>query len=82
MRTAQPANSASHSLTEGEVEEFRLLLDQHARVRLPCDEARVLASQLLHLLALIRDVAVSAAMAEDGDVDKSSCQNDDVEQLI
>lgn len=82
MPTANSQVPATHSLTDDEVEEFRLLLDRHAKLRLPFDDARVLSAQLLHVLALIRDVTVSAAMAEVGDVDKSSCQNEGVEQLI
>jgi hypothetical protein len=80
MNTARPSDSAARSLPDGEVEEFRNLLDQHANVRLSFDDARVLASQLLRVLALIRDVAV--ATVEDGAVDKPSCQTENIDQSI
>lgn len=69
-------------LSPEEVEEFRALMNRHSRVALSFEDARMLSTQLLHVLALIRDVAVSAAMDQAEDVDKSSCQNEHVEQLI
>lgn len=82
MNTSRPSDSAAHSLADGEVEEFRGLLDQHANVRLSFDDARVLSGQLLRVLALIRDVAVSAASAEDGAVDSPACQMERTDQSI
>ena len=82
MNTARPSDSAARPLADGEVEEFRNLLDQHANVRLSFDDARVLSGQLLRVLALIRDVAVSAVCAEDGAVDRPACQMERTDQSI
>jgi hypothetical protein len=82
MNTARPSDSAAHPLADREVEEFRNLLDQHASVRLSFDDARVLSGQLLRVLALIRDVAVSAVGAEDGAVDSRACQTERTDQSI
>ncbi len=76
------ADSAVCSLAEGEVEEFRLLLKQHAIVEVSFDDARVLAGQLLRVLALIRDVAVSTASAEDEAVDRPPCKMVETDQSI
>lgn len=82
MNTARPSDSPARSLTDGEVEEFRNLLHQHADVRLSFDDARALSGQLLRLLALIRDVAVTAVSAEDGTVDSPACQMEKADQSI
>ena len=82
MNTARPPDSAARSLADGEVEEFRKLLDQHSNVRLSFDDARVLSAQLLRVLATIRDVAVSAVSAEDGAVDSPACQTERTDQSI
>ena len=82
MHGARPADSATRLFAEGEVEEFRLLLRQHANVELSFDDARILGGQLLRVLALIREVAVSAASAEDGSVDSPPCQLAGTDQSI
>jgi hypothetical protein len=82
MNTARPSDSAARILADGEVEEFRLLMEQHGKVRLSFDDARVLACQLLRVLALIREVAVSAVGAGDTAVDRPSCQLERTDQSI
>lgn len=82
MNASRQADSTVCSLAESEVEEFRLLLKQHANVEVSFDDARVLAGQLLRVLALIRDVAVSAVSAEDGAVDRPPCKMEGTDQSI
>lgn len=56
-------------LTDAEVEEFRVLVRQHAGAELTVDEARSVSGQLLRILAIVREVALGSSSASASPVD-------------
>ena len=75
-----PPHASPSSLSDSDVEQFRSLLQRHGGVELPQAQARVLADQLLNVLALARDVAIGEA--SELAVDNGSCQDGQHPQLI
>lgn len=82
MKTARHMDPPVVFLTDNEVDEFLVLLEKHTTLRLSPGDARALSAQLLRVLALIRDVAASAADSEKEAVDRHPCQNPSFDQSI
>lgn len=59
-------------LTDTEVEEFRQLAREHAGAELTADEARSVSTQLLRVLAIIRDVALRSSNDSTSPVDSGA----------
>lgn len=57
MDPVAPPPLAHRLLDSAELEEFRTLARRHAGAELTTDEARTVSSQLLRVLAIVRDVS-------------------------
>ena len=76
MAGATQDRSLGFLLTDSEVEEFRVLVHQHAGAELSAEEAQSVAGQIVRILAIVRETAgrgsnASAVPVDGGALPKS-----------